>query len=540
MSTTGAAALGAARLRQLFWAASAATLGFRVWLAWWLPFTGDEAYFVLWARQPDWSFYDHPPVAGWLLAALLSVSQAKLVLRLPAVLLPTILAIGIAWLVATLARDRRSPASRSDAEALGFATALAWLLVPAQVLNVATTTDTPLLYLAFGSLAAFALGVRRGSAWLFAVAGAALGLAFLSKYFAVLLGFGYLVFTLLVRRPGRWRELAVVLAAAAPFVAVNIAWNYEHCWTNVLFNVFNRHGDAGFAWYRPLLFAALAVYVSSPLLVWQLARGGPAVRAAAADPAVASIAVCALAPLAVFAALSVVKDIGLHWLLSLTPALFMTGAFALGAARLVASAKFLAGFAALHVVAVLALAAVPLEALQRFKQYDSIVLAARTGELLAALQPYEGKFTFAADSYSPAATLGYHAAVLGLTAQPGATEAWRRHHFLVFGRAAVHGRHDDILTDFRQLDGKGILVLRRDAADPKRYAPYFRSVEVRDVTVAGATFRLILGEGFDYPAYRDRVLAEIRARYYRIPAYLPQGRCYFCERYFGTRTCPAP
>jgi 4-amino-4-deoxy-L-arabinose transferase-like glycosyltransferase len=538
LSLEAAAAPGAAGLRRLFWGAIAVTGAFRLWLAWWFPFTGDEAYFVSWARAPDWSFYDHPPMVGWLLAALLPLSQAKLVLRLPAVLLPAILAIGIAWLVRHLARGGRAPASESEAEALGYATALAWLLVPAQVLDIATTTDTPLIFFAFVSLAAFVLGVRRSSPALFAAAGAAVGLAFLAKYFAVMLGFAYLVFTLLVPRPRRWRDLAIVVAAALPFALINVAWNYEHCWTNVLFNVYNRHVDVGFAWYRPLLFAALLVYVSSPLLVWQLARGARSVRAAAADPVVAALAVCAFTPLAVFAALAFAKNIGLHWLLSFMPALFMTAALALGARRLLASAKFLAGFSALHVVALVALAALPLEALQRLRQYDAIVLTARTDELLAALKPYEGRFAFAADSYSPAVTLAYHAAALGFTAQPDAA-AWRRHYFFVFGRAAVHGRHDDILTDFRHLDGKDILVVRRGQADPRSYASYFRSVEVRDLTLEGASFRLVLGEGFDYPAYRDQILAEIRKKYYRIPSYLPQGRCYLCERYFGTRTCPA-
>jgi hypothetical protein len=50
----------------------------------------------------------------------------------------------------------------------------------------------------------------------------------------------------------------------------------------------------------------------------------------------------------------------------------------------------------------------------------------------------------------------------------------------------------------------------------------------------------VLGREFDYGAYRDRVLAEVRDRYYRIPGYLPRGRCYFCERYWGAATCPAP
>jgi hypothetical protein len=83
-------------------------------------------------------------------------------------------------------------------------------------------------------------------------------------------------------------------------------------------------------------------------------------------------------------------------------------------------------------------------------------------------------------------------------------------------------------------------VVRKTAAEAGEYQPFFRTIETREIAVRGAKFYLVLGQGFDYAAYRDRVLAEIRDRYYRIPSYLPQGRCYFCERYWAVRTCPAP
>ena len=535
------AAPGAATLKRVFWAAIGVTAAFRLWLAWWFPMTGDEAYFVHWGEAPGLGYYDHPPMVGWLLAALVQLAHAKLVLRLPAVVLPALIAIGMAWLVRALAPAGPGPASEADAERLGFAAALAWLLVPAQVLNVAITTDTPLAFFSFLSLAAFALGVHRGSRALLAASGAALGLAFLSKYFAVMLGLGFLVFTILVPRQRRWRDLAIVIVAAAPFVLLNVAWNYEHCWANLLHNVYNRDTSGG--WSKPLVFAALLLYVSSPLLLWQLVRGARSVRAAATQPPVAAIAACALAPLAVLAAASPFKTIGLHWLLAFMPALFMTGAFALGAARIAASARFLAGFSALHVVLVAAFAAAPVETWQWVRKYDSLVEALHADELLAALNPYEGRFAFASSSYSSAATLSYSGAELGFLAQPAAANdqrgAWRRHYFFVLGAASGHGRHDDLVTDFRRLDGRDILVVRKTPADPQEYAPLFRAVEFRDVTVRGATFHLVLGQGFSFPAYRDRVLALVRDRYYRIPWYLPQGRCYVCERYFGAATCPA-
>ena len=40
--------------------------------------------------------------------------------------------------------------------------------------------------------------------------------------------------------------------------------------------------------------------------------------------------------------------------------------------------------------------------------------------------------------------------------------------------------------------------------------------------------------------YRLRLqgVERVRDRLFRIPAFLPQGGCYFCERYFGTPSCP--
>ena len=79
--------------RRWFWGVLAATLVFRLWLSAALPMTVDEAYFILWGRDPALGYYDHPPMIGWLLAPLLEISQAEGWLRLPSVLLPAALAL---------------------------------------------------------------------------------------------------------------------------------------------------------------------------------------------------------------------------------------------------------------------------------------------------------------------------------------------------------------------------------------------------------------------------------------------------------------
>src|SRR5436853_432964 len=73
-------------------------------------------------------------------------------------------------------------------------------------------------------------------------AGALLGLAFLSKSCSALRVLVFIADAAAApRSEGAWRGLAVTLLAAVPFGVVNLWWNYEHCWANFMFNLYNRH-----------------------------------------------------------------------------------------------------------------------------------------------------------------------------------------------------------------------------------------------------------------------------------------------------------
>ena len=526
-------ALQAAVSRHPLSSLLALTLVFRLWLSSAFPVTGDEAYFIYWGANPDLGFYDHPPMVGWLLALLLKLSAAEWVLRLPATLAPAIIA---AALYLALRRHDREKA---------LLAAIAYLLVPINIWNVFVTTDTPLVLFSVFSMLAFAAALERNSARLYALSGALLGLAFLSKYFAVLLGLVYVAHVFASPRgERRWRGLALTLACALPFAAINLYWNWGHCWANLMFNLYNRHGDAGFSWKTPLLYGATLLYLLSPVALAQLARNRSLAAQRWGQPVFRLFVLACALPLAMFALLSAVKLIGLHWALSFVPFFYVVAAFLLSARQLRASVVFLGLLSLLHVSAVLASASLPLETWARSRIYDGIVFHFRIGEVVRELARYRGEFELAADGYSPAVTASYY---LGRARQAaGASEgragdtpagALRAGYMFVFGTASSHARHDDILTDFRSLKGKNILVFRKNPPGEGEYAPFFRSVEVRRLQVSGATFHLVLGRGFDYEAYRDRVLAGLRERYYAIPRYLPAGACYFCERYFGASSC---
>jgi hypothetical protein len=507
---------------------AAALLAFRLWFSATLPITGDEAYFIYWGVLPDLGFYDHPPMIGWFLHALLLLSAESWVMRLPSTLLPFVLAAGIFIVL------------RKRGEAGAAITTAAFLLLPANVWNVLVTTDTPLVLFSFFCALCYRVALERRSPRWYALAGVLLGAAFLSKYFAVLLALALIVQALATPKAERdWRGLAITVACALPFGLLNLYWNYWHCWANVMFNLYNRHDDAGWSWKNPPLFVISVLYVLSPVALWQLARERAALRQRLAERDFRFFAVLFALPFALFAVLSSVKTIGLHWLLSFVPFFFLCAGLALTEAQLRRSVIYLAAFSGLHLVAIAVAAALPLETWKGTRFYDGIVYQVRIDKILARLKPNEKQYHFAADGYSPAVVASYYSGLRAARARESdAITALREHYFFVFGTASSHARHDDILTDFRALDGKNILVLRKNPPREEEYRPYFQSVEFRSFEEAGARFHVVIGQGFDYAAYRDGVLAHIRDRYYAIPRYLPQGRCYFCERYFGAETCP--
>ena len=394
------AALSATAAQRGFLIAVAVTLAFRLWLAAWLPLTGDEAYFAFWGEVPAAGYYDHPPMVGWLLAALLQVSDAAWWLRLPQILLPA----GVAAVMARLLAPAVGPVP-------AYLAAGAFLVAPVQVLNVAVTTDTPLVAFSFLSVAAFYLAVRRDSLAWSAVAGLMLGLAILSKFFAAPLAAAYLAYVLVTpswRR--RWSALALIVAASAPFALYLAWWNYQHCWANVMFNLYIRHGDAGIDWVKPLKFAGFPHLRDQSAAPVAARAAAEAIRVSLRVPPVRLLWMACAVPLATLRravrrqerrpALAVrlraaaVRRRRVRARPHATARRRVVSGCDLGAAR--GGRRVRRGPAD--------------RTFSRLRQYDGVVMTFATQELLAKLAQFEGDYVLMADGYSPAVTLGIGAA----------------------------------------------------------------------------------------------------------------------------------
>ncbi len=497
--------------RRWFVAVLFGALLVRLLLSVMLPVIGDEAYFYQWGVRPALGYWDHPPMVGWWIAAMLNVSHAPWSIRLPSTLLLAFVAIAV------LALARRAGDDRAHLAAIGV------VLTPPELLNVLITTDTPLVFFSLLSVLAYSRALQHNALRWYALSGALLGLAALSKYFAALLGFSYLVFALVSpRQEHRWRGLALAYLCATPFVLFNLAWNWQHCWANIMFNFFVRHDDAGIRWDRPALYLITLLYATSLVGAVQLLRTRGWFARLFDEARTRLLVICGLVPLLIFALLSSFKTIGLHWLFSFVPLLFAAAAFVLTRAQLLWNVKFLAAFSSLHLLFLAASALLPIETWSRVKAYDGIVMTVRAPAVVDQLRRFEPEFVIAAEGYSPAVVLAY---ALG-------------RYVPVYGLGSSHARHDDILSDAGALAGKNLAIFRRTTPPPEEYVPFFESTETQTFALHGVTFYVVLGRGFRFDAYRDRVLRTVRDRYYQIPRYLPQGHCYYCARYFDDVQCP--
>lgn len=192
-----------------------------------MPLSPDEAYYWLWTRPPQLSYFDHPGmVAWWIWTGVRLLGDTALGVRLPAIVAAAITS-AIVW--DTARRVFRSPE----------AGALAAIWLNASVLfasaGVLMTPDAPLLV--FWSLALWAIArlVEEERPVLLYAAGVALGLGVLSKYTVALILPGVLASFLLFaplrrwwRSPHLWLAALLALACTAPL----IVWNAGNGWAS--------------------------------------------------------------------------------------------------------------------------------------------------------------------------------------------------------------------------------------------------------------------------------------------------------------------
>jgi len=210
----------------------------RFLLAWAVPLSSEEAYHWNYAAHLDWSYFDHPPMIAWAIAAgRLFFGDTALGVRL----VPIFFSVGTAWILARLARGWYGKGAAL------WAVLLLAIEPIASAVSGAGFPDSPLLF--FWALAmAFvwkALATGREAWWL--AAGGALGAAMLSKYTAAFLVPSVLLYLILSGRDRRWLATPwpyLACATALVIFSPAILWNASHGWASFHYQSVGRFEQA--------------------------------------------------------------------------------------------------------------------------------------------------------------------------------------------------------------------------------------------------------------------------------------------------------
>ncbi len=219
----------------------------------------DEAHYALYGLYLDWSYFDHPPMIGWLQAFALWFGDSDLVMRM----LPILLFALTGWVLyhATLSLfPQVSPW-------IGFTSvALLQSAVMLQLIGLAMLPDTPLLLLGLLLLRVLHGVVIAGRVrdWLWL--GVLLGLAALSKYTAITL---LLTVVLALVFSRQWQQLRTpwpwlaVLVAACLIMPI-LYWNARHDWISFLYQLHHGTGKPDWSGWRFLISQGGQLLVYGP------------------------------------------------------------------------------------------------------------------------------------------------------------------------------------------------------------------------------------------------------------------------------------
>lgn len=244
------------------------TLVLHLFVAILTPLTVDEAHYALYGQFLDWSYFDHPPLIGWLQALALQLGEQEWQLRLWALLS---YALTLA-LVHGYTRFLTQSLSSANLAALLFTS-----LPIVHVLGIGLVPDTLLLPLSLALIwqAQRTLAQPTTRNWIFI--GCLLGLSALTKYTALLFALGLVLVLLTSEQRWRWfmkaRFWLAVLMAGVISLPI-FYWNWQHEWISIHYQLNHGRPDAAFEWLNlgqsqlsQLLFYTPLIWFTAWLMV---------------------------------------------------------------------------------------------------------------------------------------------------------------------------------------------------------------------------------------------------------------------------------
>lgn len=242
-----------------------------------IEFSVDEAHYALYAKYLAWSYFDHPPLVGWIQWPLVSLTSSEGIIRL----IPELLWVLSAFLVYRvtleihhLIQGRNAgylTSALPSANLCGLMAVLAIIAAPLpHVLAIGLLPDTLLAPLSLGLMLMALRWTRKDqftiTDWI--ITGLLLGLAGLSKYTAAFIAFA-LLFVFLASPKKVWiTQVGFWLAAAIALIVISpvLYWNWVNDWISFKYQI--AHGSGGaWEWRRVGAFVGIQIACFGLLLL---------------------------------------------------------------------------------------------------------------------------------------------------------------------------------------------------------------------------------------------------------------------------------
>lgn len=474
---------------------------FRITSAGFMPITGDEAYFVVWAKTLAGGYYDHPPAVAWMIAPFFSIfGNSEIAVRIAS----------IAFVPVALLMTYELIISLGMGEKRAYYAALIVALHPLLWLSFLITTDTP-LYLASIVFGYFFIKYMLNPRLIFGLMMlASMALAIQSKYFAVLLYQAYFVATLLKNSPRLWRIFFVVTAGAALSGGLHLWWNANNCYPTILFNFINRQ-QVNDHWPDTMIsFVLMFLWIFIPVLHKSIrSLFHSAGTESAVNDASQLLLPLWLLPFLLFFLIAFGRLIGLHYVVPLVLFFFIWVGIRASDELIGKVLKLSIASASIHLLVIASLFFLPASLWQSSKIYRGIVTHFHTTEILKQFDSSED--VVAAVNYSIGAVLEFHDT--------------KNRHWAVWGGGSFQARQDDFITDWATYQGKNIQVFSYDPMEPSAFTRYFKQSSNEAFIVKGVTFHRWYGIDFNYELYRQEILLPNLAKNYKRPQWLKSFNC---------------
>lgn len=232
--------------------------------SYYLPFSHDEAYYWVWGQNLQLSYFDHPPLVGWLLGLGEHHFKEGHSSRWPYIFVAH---IGL-WAWFEILRSLKFESK--------FWTFLA-LFICSPLLGVGSIIATPdAIVLSFWALSTlFLIRYLQTQKWLDAVLmGASIGAGFLSKYHIALFVIFVLIFLVFEKQ---WRKVRPFHALLALISGLAVAspvfiWNFMNDFASFRFQVDHGLGEDKWDPWWTLSYPLGQIIALFPLVVWMATK----------------------------------------------------------------------------------------------------------------------------------------------------------------------------------------------------------------------------------------------------------------------------